>query len=334
MRHEPVELSHAVAGEPATQPPSYRYSVYGISLRSEVPLSLPEAGDSGFAEIDLSIGSPELFADAVRGATLGPSPTAWYRRAHLPDGSTYVRWEDLGEFLVSGDGRRITLGVLRAASQEAFQVYLLGQALSFALVKRGLEPLHATSVVVNGSAVAFLGGSGFGKSSLAASFLDAGHHLLTDDLLLLRENGHGFYAYPGPPRIKLFPKLAREFLKVNSGGVPMNGGTKKLVMPLVESQIHRSAAPLKLIYVLNSPRNVFREQRVSVSLLSRREAFVRLLENTFNRSLTDSARLERQFRAMARLAAKVPVALISYPRVLGCLPEVRQLILSEAGVRG
>ena len=53
-------------------------------------------------------------------------------------------------------------------------------------MKSGFEPLHATVVVVSGEAVAFLGESGYGKSSLAASFLDSGHQLLTDDLLILR----------------------------------------------------------------------------------------------------------------------------------------------------
>src|SRR5204863_102769 len=98
------------------------------------------------------------------------------------------------------------------ASAESFQVYLLGQALSFALVKQGLEPLHATVVVVDGQGVAFLGDNGYGKSSLAACFLEGGYRLLTDDLLLLKASGGDVLAYPGPPRIKLFPEVARRFL--------------------------------------------------------------------------------------------------------------------------
>ena len=85
---------------------------------------------------------------------------------------------------------------------------MLGQALSFALVRQGFEPLHATVVVVDDHAVAFLGGNAFGKSSLAACFLEAGYRLLTDDLLILRESSDRILAYPGPPRIKLFPKIA------------------------------------------------------------------------------------------------------------------------------
>ena len=109
----------------------------------------------------------------------------------------------------------------------------------------------------------------------------------------------------------------------------MNSGTQKLVLPLLENQTHRTTAPLKAIYVLNSPRKVSRQQRISITPLSPREAFLALLRNTFNRLLVDPERLHRQFEAMTRLVAKVPVATISYPRVLDSLPEVREAILSD-----
>jgi len=320
---------HAVDAESEGQGTFYRYGVYGISLRSQVPFSLPGPEDSSFAEIELRIGSSSLFSKALQGATLRPDPAAWHQHAQLPDGSSYVRWEGLFEFLVSADGRQITCGWSGSASKESFQVYALGQALCFALVKRGFEPLHATSVVINGSAVAFLGSSGFGKSSLAASFLEAGYQLLTDDLLLLRKNGAGFCGYPGPCRIKLFPSVARAFLKANLGGVPMNNGTTKLVIPLFENQVCRAATPLKAICVLTSARKVAGKRPVGLAPLPAKEAFVELLRGTFNRRLTDPERLQRQFAAVTQLIAKVPVFMLSYPRVLRRLPEVREVVLSK-----
>jgi len=110
------------------------------------------------------------------------------------------------EFLIEADGRRIWCGWLGSTSIESLQVYLLGHALSFALVKQGFEPLHATAVVIEGKAIAFLGDSGFGKSTLAAAFLDAGHTLLTDDLLLSRATPAGYDAFPGPRGLSYFPK--------------------------------------------------------------------------------------------------------------------------------
>src|SRR5205823_339252 len=135
-------------------------------------------------------GSPAMFSQAIGGLDL-QSRSDWYHYAHLEDRSSYVRWIGLGEFLVSSDGRRITCAPAPESSIESFQVYLLGQALSFALVKRGFEPLHATAIAVDGEAIALLGKSGFGKSTLAACFLAADHRLLTDDLLLLQPFPNG-----------------------------------------------------------------------------------------------------------------------------------------------
>jgi hypothetical protein len=122
---------------------------------------------------------------------------------------------------------------------------LLGQALSCALVKLGFEPLHATAIVVNGQAAVLLGSSGLGKSSLAACFLEAGHRLLTDDLLVLLPTRRGIMAYPVPPRIKLFPKLARRFLHEAMSGVAMNRQSKKLILPLHHAQGFREPVALR-----------------------------------------------------------------------------------------
>ncbi|PYT92309.1 MAG: hypothetical protein DMG36_15620 [Acidobacteria bacterium] len=83
--------------------------------------------------------------------------TDWFHYAPLEDGSDYLRWTGLFEFLISADGRRIAARTLTDISQEAFQTYLLGQVLSFALLKQGIESLHSTVVAVDGGAVAILG---------------------------------------------------------------------------------------------------------------------------------------------------------------------------------
>src|SRR5437867_2488108 len=80
------------------------------------------------------------------------------------------------------------------------------------------------------------GTSHFGKSSLAASFLEAGYQVLTDDLLMIEATDNGVFAYPGPPRIKLYPETARRFREGTLSGVPMNPETEKMIVPLNSSQ--------------------------------------------------------------------------------------------------
>jgi hypothetical protein len=312
----------------------YRYGVYGISLQSQIQLSLPEQSGAGLVGIELRTAPASFFLEILGDTHLQRIGRRSYQYAHLQDGSSYVRWDGIGEFLVSGGGRFITCGRFPKASMESFQVYLLGQALSFALVKNGFEPVHATCVVIDGEAVAFLGNSGFGKSSLAAYFLQAGDRLLTDDLLLVREGVNGLQAYPGPPRIKLLPGMARSFLGEYASGVRMNPQTRKLVIPLDGNRICAAPVPLRALYVLAHPRKVVLQGRgVHIRRLSSREAFVSLLSHAFNYVILDEDRLQRQFTETMRLTRAAPLSELSYPRLVGSLTAVRQAILSDLNKR-
>ena len=56
---------------------------------------------------------------------------------------------------MSSDGRCMACRMFEGAPSESFQVYLVQHALSFALLKRGFEPFHATAVVVDGNGCGF-----------------------------------------------------------------------------------------------------------------------------------------------------------------------------------
>lgn len=306
----------------------FHYSVYGISLKSEFELALPEYTDGpGFAEIEIATADTAALAETIRGCELQHRDD-WYHYAHLDDGSSYVRWDDLGEFWVSSGGRRVLCARSPRATAESFHVYLLGQAISFALLKSGFEPLHATAVEVDGGAAAFLGRSGYGKSSMAACFLAAGHTLLTDDLLLFqpRSHGIGFEVYPGPPRLKLFPSIARRFLG-KSGGEPMNLFTQKMVIPFDHSKAR--PLPLKAIYALSSPQENRRARKIEIEALSPRDAFLALVKSTFNTVVVDAARLQRQACEASRLVGMVPIKKLKYPRGLKHLPALREAIVAD-----
>jgi hypothetical protein len=306
----------------------YRYYVYGITIDSEIELALPKHGHGDLGQIEVRTAPAYHFHQVIRDLPLEQIDGSWYQFGRLQDRSSYVRWEGVGEFLISSAGHSITGRQFHEAHEESFQIYLLNQAISFALVKRGFEPLHATTVSVNGGAVVLLGESGYGKSSLAACFLDAGHRLLTDDLLILQPSLSGITAYPGPPRIKLYPKLARRFLANPANGTSMNSRTKKLILSL-NGKGSTDPIPLKAIYTLTAPREVFRKQRVRISVLSPRESFLELVKNTFNYRIVNSDRMERQFRATSQLVDVMLVRKISYPRVLAELPAVRDAILAD-----
>ncbi len=306
----------------------YRYAAYGVSIRSDAPLPLPPLATSGLFEIEVHNNNGPIDPCIQGESGFEQNPSTAFDVASLSDGSAYVRMRGVGEISVSPDGRLLACRRYAESTSESFNVYLVTQALSFALVKCGLEPLHATAVAIDGKAALFLGDCGLGKSTLAAAFLRAGYRLLSDDLLVLHKPHAALLAYPGSPRIKLFPGMAREFLGKAVAGVPMNPYTHKMIVPLKEWQVCTDALPVGAVYSLALASEV-RGAEVRVSAMSQRQAFLTLLASTFNRTVLDSTRLRRQFEATRALANTLSVKKLSYPRSLDCLPAVLELVVSD-----
>lgn len=311
------------------QETSQAFRLYGLCVGSQWRLPYCEGSDADTPEVELVAGPAWFFEEASREAARQPTAADWFQHACLHDGSHYLRWSELFEFLVSADGHRIVGRPLTDVALEALHTYLLGVVLSFSLVKRGLDPLHATAVVVDGGAVGFLGDTGYGKSSLGAAFLQAGYPMLTDDLLVLRHDGHGFSAYSGPPRIKLFPEIAKRMLGEHVMGIPMNPLTRKLIIPLDRHQSHQAPTPLKALYVLPRPSAGAGSRRLTLRRLSQRGAFLALLKSAFNDEVVEPERLRHQFLLCTRIASAVPITLLSHPRSLASLPSVREAILAD-----
>ena len=311
------------------------YHAYGVSICSELPLPLPEGAsrtEPTLFELEIRAFDKALSGVVAEGLTVQHNPLSGFDFVDFPDGSSYARWDYVGEVYISRNGRSIACHPFPHTDSESFYVYLLGQALSFALVKGGFEPLHATAVVLDDKAVAFVGDCGSGKSTLAAGFLQAGHRLLTDDLLLLQKTTRGILAYPGPARIKLFPKVAGQFLADASTGVPLNPKTQKQIIPLHDTQVCVEAMTIGAIYVLASA-NKGNDSTVRITPLTEKQAFVSLLGNTFNRVIVDADRLRRQFDAAQALANITTVSKLSYPRSFRHLPSVREAIIADLRAR-
>jgi hypothetical protein len=307
--------------------PSHEDAVrlYGCDLHSDWPLEgLPPDGPAL-----ASVACREVDRDALRaaGAPVDEPCDDWFLHRRLADGGDYLRWSGLFEFVVAPDGTRVEARPLEGAIEESFRTYLLGQVLSFALLRQGIEPLHATAVVSPAGAVAFLGDTGAGKSTLAAAFLATGGRLLTDDLLVTARRGGGYAAFPGPMRLKLYPRVAARVLGVTEPGPLMNPDVAKGVLPLKPEQrvIGGGPVPLAALFVLEEAAAETR--LVAVKRLAPREAFVELTRWTFNDMLTPPERLRRQFTTAADLAETLPVYALSYPRELDRLPEVRAAVL-------
>lgn len=307
------------------------YRIYGLTLQSPLLLPCPLIDRLGRPDVQLRRGTAVQFARAREEAGRSSRSDDWFQCRRLASGTTYLRWSGLSEFLVSPDGRRILYRQSATATAESFNIYLLGQILSFSLVAFGLEPLHGTAVVVDGSAVALLGDCGYGKSTLGAALLARGFPILTDDLVVLEQHNSAWTAHPGVPRLKLFPSVVRRLLGPGFGGTPMNGGTSKLVLSLGAEQTVGKVVPLKALYVLSDPRQrpSGGRCRVNIERLSGREAFLEIIRAAFNLLVLERQRFANQFAFARRLTASVPVRRLTYHRDLSDLPAVCDALLAD-----
>ena len=310
---------------------SRHYRLYGLTLASSLPLPCPSANRTRLPDVRLEPGSATMFSAARTGLTASHTLDNWFWCRRLGDGTRYLRWDGLFEFLVSPDGRRIRYRRLEDGTPDSFNVYLLGAVLSFSLLARGVEPLHATAVVVEGAAVGLLGDSGLGKSTLAAGLLRRGFPILTDDVLALELQDGAWTAHPGIPRIKLFPAMANRVLGSTAPHPRMNSGTAKLIVPLEPQEAAGTIVPLAALYVL-SPPDAEREPHgddVRIEPMRERDALLAIVGAAFNLVVADRTRRANQFTFASSLAASVPVRRLVYPRRLGALPDVCRAVAAD-----
>ena len=293
-----------------------RFRLYGLSLSAPFPIPGRRARGNAPAHIRLEPGTPARF----------PRPTGrddWFHYRRTRAGWSYVRWDRLFEFLVSPDGRAIRYRRLEDASVESLTTYLLGQVLSFSLLAMGREPLHGTAVVVRGGAVGFLGDCGAGKSTLGAAMVARGFPLVTDDLMALERRGERYVLHPGPARIKLVPRTARVLPGPRRGSL-MVPGASKLVLPLEGAEVAVAAVPVRALYVLATGG-----RGVTIEPLTGGAACIALARAAFNQVVTGRSRLQSQFKFVSRLAERVPVRLLRYPRALASLASVCDAVLAD-----
>ena len=118
--------------------------------------------------------------------TIDVHPQAGYR--------LYARGFGLAR--ITPDGGRVTCAPPGEAAWD-WQRFLVGRILPWAAVLRGYEAFHASAVAIGGRAVAFVGDTGAGKTSLALRLVASGAEFLTDDVLAVEAGAHGVLGHAG-----------------------------------------------------------------------------------------------------------------------------------------
>lgn len=278
-------------------------TVFGLDVQADVPLSFLEGARAAATGRRLDLWRQDGDASSLRELStfelvcehLEPGGKLSYRIERGPQAG-YLLWgPSYGAHLLSADGHTLhcapgDIGV------GAWQRLLVAQVLPFAAVLRGLEVLHASAVVVEQRAVAFVGPSRSGKTSLALELCRRGASFLADDVLALESGATELLAHPGTPVAGIDHAEAQRVGRGRADADLLASNDREL---LVRTQVADAPVPLTAVFFL--------ERRVNGPSQPRFHTIAdagSLLGATFNFVLADPQRLRRLLdvcAAMSRL---------------------------------
>ena len=279
----------------------YSYYTYGLGIQSEIPLPelLPAQGD-GDVYVRLRNAEPTSHYNKFNETNLEMNKV-----------ESVLSIENVGIFRIC-NGKEIIIITAPEADIRRIRRFIIGTALAILLYQRGSLVLHACTVNIDDHAVAFLGFSGSGKSSIAAALHTRGYGVLTDDVTVVEMIDDQPVVLPGFPQLKLDLE--------SSKAIGCDVDELQLIDGINEKYGYRldhgfTDTPLRLerIYVLGE------NPRSGIELLSPQNAAIRIISLSVP-TIWTQLRDPNHFKQCINLANLVPVYLLKRNSKIQSLP--------------
>lgn len=208
---------------------------------------------------------------------------------------------------------------------EALHHFLADQILPRLVAHDGALVLHGGAVSYPAGAVAILGQSGRGKSTLVGSLQRPDNPILSDDALILGREDVAVSVRAVYPGLRLMPDSIAALFSGPIETDPVAYYTEKQrvrVAAATDSGRH----PLAMLILLDPPGDA---TAVTLRRMRPMETCMELIANSFALDPTDRQRAAADLVRASAVAARVPAFALSYPRDYSRLAEVRSAILDQ-----
>jgi hypothetical protein len=304
------------------------YQIANLLVDSDVVLPSLQPADAG----------ADAWRFRIRRRGTGPRPHGWYCHERTADGRPWrslargeeghvIRFWRQASFVVSFAARRVTCFPSASASLDTVRQLLLGHVVPLLFANRGALVLHASAVRTPHGAIAFVGETQAGKSTIAAALSARGCSLMADDCAIVEVVDGECRVRPMHVGVRLWPDAASV---LRTAGPAARAGTQKKRRIAAEAlgiQVSRRPVPLHRVYVLE-PASA--RQPVSIEPLSRANAVVALLASSFQLEIDRPTQLLRSFDNLSAVASRVPVRRLCRPRGLVHLAALVDTVLEDA----
>lgn len=229
---------------------------------------------------------------------------------------------------------RITCFLKPGSDLQMLRHLLLNQIIPRHLATSGRLVLHASAVTLpGGRSVAFLGNSGFGKSTMVSSFHRHGAQLINDDCILLECGDQGVTALGGLIGIRLFPDSVNAVFNEAAGFTNYTPYTDKQQLFLTEQASDTPPEPRQLdaMFLLNDPREE-PVDTISIQPVSGSEAMMAMINSTFSLDPSDKRMMVQNFQSVGQaISDQLAIYRLQYPRVHERLADVRAAVIAKLG---
>ncbi len=287
---------------------SFQYEAFGLKIHSEI--KLPELRPLKSEKSDLNIYFGKIDLSRLKVLHKGLS-------SKVTKDAIYRFWDEIGKFEITEDTIRIekVLGV----NKIVLRTFLLGTVFATHLRLKGLFVLHASSINLNGNAIAFSGFKGHGKSTTASAFYNEGYPIVADDYVAIDWNNINPLVYPGFPSLR----LSNESRKVVGFDLFKSNDKNDKTYISVPNFFSNHIIPLKKIYFLK------RGDELKITDLPPQKAFIELIKNTFGIYMLSRSELPDNFFQCEQLVKKVNIATLKIPDSIGRISEVVKIIKED-----